>query len=108
MFDNLEISAAPQIRRLDVVVGVGVEALVGHRKFIELVNPQKNRLKLSRIFHERIERSVTSIFCKPQRIVGTVRRQARATWTSPPILPRGSDRTCKVLHPGTNLVVRGI
>jgi hypothetical protein len=62
--DRIESPESPQIRGLDVVVGVRVKALVGLHKLIELMNDQKDRGELNCVGHERIERSVRVIYAK--------------------------------------------
>ena len=108
MPDDLKISTTPQIRRLDIVVRISVESLVRQSEFVELMDPQKNGTKLSRVFHEGIERDIFTIRSKTQRVIGAVGRSVQATRTLPPKLARSGDGSSEILDSRTNLVVRRI
>ena len=102
MPDDLKISTTPQIRRLDIVIRISVESLVRQREFVELMDPQKNGTKLSRVFHEGIECDIFTIRSKTQRVIGAVGRSVRAIRTLPPKLTRGGDGSSKILDSRTN------
>ena len=70
---NLQVSAAPKIRGLDIVVGVGIPAFLGG-EFIELVKQQKNGIELFRVPHEGIEGRVVPIWSESKSIVRTIGR----------------------------------
>src|SRR5579863_1762159 len=90
---------APEIRWLDIVVGIGVPAFVGSNVFVELIDDQKDGFELLRIAHERVEGNVRMIFAITQGIVGTVRRSIRVR-ASPTGLSSGGNRCRKVFHSG--------
>jgi len=54
----VERPVSPQIRGLDVVVGVCVKTLVRWAEFVELMNKQENRIKPCSIIHKSVERGV--------------------------------------------------
>jgi hypothetical protein len=106
MSDDRKISTTPQIRRLDIVVRVGVESLVRQCEFIELMDPQEDGMKLSRVFHEGIECDIFAIRSKTQGVIGAVGRRVQAIRTLPAKLARSSNGSGKILDSRTNLVVR--
>lgn len=54
VFDDSEV-VAPEIGRLDVVVGVRVPSFVGRSEFVELIDEQENGIKLRGVVHESVE-----------------------------------------------------
>ncbi len=72
ILDGIESPCAPKIRGIDIVNAVRVKSFVRSNIFIELMNEQKDGIKLPRISHEGIERSVGIIFPEAQGVVGAV------------------------------------
>src|SRR5208283_368223 len=72
-----ERSKAPEVRRFDIVVGVGIPAFVGSNVFIELIDDQEDGLELLGVGHEGVEGNVGMAFAIAQGVVWTVGRSVR-------------------------------
>ena len=91
---------APEIGGFDVVVGVGVEAFVRRNEFVELMKDEKNRVKLGRVVHKRIERRVGAVVTVTKSVIGTVWAGVRSgNCTSPSVLSGGRDGCGEVFDP---------
>ena len=62
MLDDFEVPAPPKVSGFDIVIRVGVESFVGQSEFVELMDPQKDGVKVPRVSHEGSEGGVGSIF----------------------------------------------
>src|SRR5579863_3195401 len=104
LLHGFERAASPKIRRIDIVIGIGVPSLIGRNEFVELMDDEKNGIELASIGHEGVERVVGFAGTEAQRVVRAIGRSF-GVGASPAVLAGGGDGNCEVLYARAGTVV---